>query len=86
MTSVEAAVVEQALGIQEHCIKTAGGQFQVRSDVLHQPQRPGVRASPFTTQRVSHQLSWSLYSLEVENREVFALNRRSCSFQLDTKH
>ena len=30
VTSVEAAVVEQSLQIQEHCIKTAGGRFQVR--------------------------------------------------------
>ena len=32
VTSVEAAVVEQAQEIQEHRIKTAGGRFQVRWD------------------------------------------------------
>ena len=32
VTSVEAAVVEQAIESQEHRIKTAGGRFQVRWD------------------------------------------------------
>ena len=32
VTTVEAAVVEQALEAQEHRIKTAGGRFQVRWD------------------------------------------------------
>ena len=31
-TSVEAAVIDQALEIREHRIKTAGGRFQVRWD------------------------------------------------------
>ena len=32
VTSFEAAVIEQALRIREHRIKTAGGRFQVRWD------------------------------------------------------